>query len=251
MKSTLNKIYFSEMIKYVRIQKAINRQVTLKKLKDQKFHFMKWYNQCLKTSKKTKVSEISLDKLKGWKKKKISGKNLIAHSSEDFFEVIGIRVSHTVNREVKNGWDQPMIKQIGLDGGILGLVINFQKKYPEILVEAKFEPGNINKIQVSPTLQATFANINKKHGESKPRFVDLFLKPELYNANIILDQYMSEDGGRLYLKRNRNILLEVLNKKNFLNLPSNFKWVSVPVIKYLIRHSDIINPHIRSILSGF
>ena len=240
-----------ELDQTLRVREAISKKVNQDKLEEEIIHFREWYNEIVVASEKINIKEISLSEMKNWSEKNIDGKNIIAHSSKDFFQIIGLRIANTDTREVMNGWDQPIIKQIGLDGGILGLIINLNTGFPEILIEAKFEPGNVNKIQVSPTLQATFANINKKHGGRQPRFVDFFLNPDQYDATILLDQLMSEDGGRLFQKRNRNILLEVSNKEKFLNLPPNFRWVSIAVIKYLIRNSDIINPHIRSILSGF
>lgn len=248
---TVKKINSSELSQALRVREAMSKKINKNKLEEEIIHFTEWYNDTVVASGKINIKEISLSEMKNWSEKKIDGKKIIAHISEDFFQIIGLRVINSNTREVMNGWDQPIIKQIGLDGGILGLVINLNTELPEILVEAKFEPGNFNKIQVSPTLQATFANINKKHGGRQPRFVDLFLNPDQHDATVLLDQLMSEDGGRLFQKRNRNILLEVSNKEKFSNLPPNFRWVSIAVIKYLIRKSDIINPHIRSILSGF
>ena len=62
-------------------------------------------------------------------------------------------------REVKS-WDQPFIKQINYNGGIIGLVrSNINGKH--YLIDAKFEPGNYNEIQLSPSLQATFQIISE------------------------------------------------------------------------------------------
>ena len=66
--------------------------------------------------------------------------------------MIGISIKNA-SREI-NSWDQPFIKQHKLNGGIIGLVRKKIKGVPHYLVEAKFEPGNFNKIQISPSVQA-------------------------------------------------------------------------------------------------
>ena len=42
------------------------------------------------------------------------------------------------------------------------------KGIPHYLVQSKFEPGNIGKNQISPTVQATFSNIKKHNGKGNP-----------------------------------------------------------------------------------
>ena len=66
-----------------------------------------------------------------------------------------------------NSWDQPFIKQIGYKGGIIGLVRALIDGVPHYLIDAKFEPGNYNDIQLSPSLQATYSNLNRVHLGSK------------------------------------------------------------------------------------
>ena len=68
----------------------------------------------------------------------------------NFFSIEGRRITNT-KREV-NSWDQPFIKQIGYKGGIIGLVRSKIKGVPHYLVDAKFEPGNFNDVQLSSSL---------------------------------------------------------------------------------------------------
>ena len=79
----------------------------------------------------------------------------------EFFKIIGVRV-RSAKREVDE-WDQPFIMQIGYKGGLIGLVRTFINGVPHYLVEAKFEPGNYGKVQLSPSVQATYSNINTIH----------------------------------------------------------------------------------------
>ena len=242
------KINLFEYNQALRVREDISKKIKEDRLEDEVSHFIEWYNERVMAAEKINITEVSLNELKDWEEKNINGKNVIAHSSNDFFQIIGLRMSNTDTREVGNGWDQPIIKQIGLDGGILGLLISFEANYPKILIEAKFEPGNFNKIQISPTLQATFANINKKHGGRQPRFVDVFLNPDQYDARVLLDQYMSEDGGRLYKKRNKGMIIEI-SENYSLTIKDNFCWLSLYQLKSLIKINSWVNPHVRSLIS--
>ena len=82
----------------------------------------------------------------------------IYHKSNHFFIVEGFKISNASNREVKE-WHQPFVKQVNYKGGIIGLIRKEIKGIPHYLVQSKFEPGNIGKNQISPTVQATFSNI--------------------------------------------------------------------------------------------
>ena len=98
-------------------------------------------------------------------------KGIIRHTSGEFFSIEGKRITNS-NREVKS-WDQPFIKQIGYKGGIIGLVRSTINGVPHYLIDAKFEPGNYNEIQLSPSLQATYSNLNRVHLGNKPKVVNI------------------------------------------------------------------------------
>ena len=194
------------------------------------------------------VTEVSLNDLNGWASDEISGN--IKHISNDFFEIKGLRVK-TNSREVSHGWDQPILEQIGHDGGLLGIIRQKYLGVPHYLCEAKMEPGNYGKVQLSPCLQATFSNIAKVHGGRKPHFLGIFedLDNNPIGFRVLFDAWLAEDGGRLNLKRNRGILLEV--PEDFeIKLPnSNFIWLSLYQIKRLLIEDAWINPHVRGILA--
>ena len=193
------------------------------------------------------VIDIPLNEVKGWYRDENTGN--LHHESKEFFVVHGIRVTSSV-RESGVGWDQPIVEQVGYDGGILGLIRKKFKGVPHYLCEAKMEPGNYGKVQLSPSLQATFSNLKKAHLGRKPYFSEYFEMPKNYkNFKILYNAWLAEDGGRLHLKRNKGILLEI--PENFtIEVPNdNFIWLSLYQIKALLKEDSWINPHIRGILA--
>ena len=153
-----------------------------------------WYNKLL-NNLETSIDIVNIDECKDWE----ADENLnLKHSSGSFFQVKGVRASMSTSREVgSSGWDQPILIEKNFDGGILGLVRSYINGTPHYLIEAKFEPGNYNLLQLSPTLQATFSNIEKAHGGKSPNYLDYFLDYQENKKDYIFNQWMSEDGGRL------------------------------------------------------
>ena len=132
-----------------------------------------WYKKIIKQSK-IKIKTIPLNKCKNWK---VNKKGFISHTSGSFYRVEGVRVLNSYKREARGGWDQPMFTEPGYDGGILGLLKKKINNTPHYLINAKFEPGNYNFIQLSPTVQATFSNIKKAHGGREVKFLEFFKSP--------------------------------------------------------------------------
>ena len=199
-----------------------------------------WFNKKREESDMI-VEEIGINDLDKWTVDKNSGN--ITHDSGGFFEVIGVKVSNTFDREVgKKGWTQPMIGKN--PGGILGILMKRINGIPHYLLQAKAEPGNIGKLQLSPTLQATTSNLLKAHGGIRPKFSEYFDEPK--NVKIIYAKWQSEDGGRFHLKSNYNMIVEV---DEDLNIPDSFIWVTLYQIKQLLKIENFVGPHIRGIIS--
>ena len=203
-----------------------------------------WYKNIIKKSK-VKIKIIPLNECKNWK---INKKGQMLHTSGSFYKVEGVRILRSFKREVKGGWDQPMFTEPGFNGGILGLLKKRIKNTPHYLVNAKFEPGNFNFIQISPTVQATFSNIKKAHKGRDVKYLNFFKSPLKNKCKIIFKQWVSEEGGRLRNKRNLGIVVEYFGKDNFMIGP-DYKWLTLEQIKELILENAIINPHLRTLVS--
>lgn len=198
-----------------------------------------WYKKIVKANK-AKISLKNLNNLDKWILKK--NKQEIFHKSKKFFSIIGLSTKHA-GREI-NSWDQPIIKQKALNGGIIGLIRKKINGIPHYLIDAKFEPGNYNKIQLSTSVQATYSNIQTIHKGKGNKVLKYYFSNNYTN---IFKGYVTEDGGRFYKKRNLHWIINT--KKNILKLPNNFKWLTLWEIDSFIKKGSYVSSHLRAILS--
>lgn len=146
------------------------------------------------------VNQVEFDRLKGWHFD--IGMNL-RHDSGRFFSIEGIEVE--TNWSAISKWQQPIINQPEI--GYLGIITKEIHGMLYFLLQAKVEPGNVNNVQLSPTLQATKSNYSQVHNGNKPLYLEYFQKAK--KEQILLDQLQSEQGARFLKKRNRNIIIKV------------------------------------------
>lgn len=164
----------------------------------------------------------------------------LRHVSGGFFTIDGIRVQ--TNWNIPSAWEQPIINQPEV--GILGIIVKEIKGVLHFLMQAKIEPGNVNNVQLSPTLQATRSNYTLIHKGAKPRYLEYFLNP---SKIVLLDQLQSEQGARFLRKRNRNIIIQV---EEDIPLFENFVWLTLGQIIRLIGFNNIVNMDTRTVISG-
>ncbi len=191
--------------------------------------FYKWFDHQKKINKFI-IKKKKLIEIKNWKIKS----EKIFHDTNKFFKIIGIKVKTNYYRK---NWDQPIILQNEI--GILGIIKD--KKTKKYLLQAKVEPGNINKLQLAPSVQATESNFKGAHGGKKVPYVEYFHK--IKNKKMYLQ---SEQGFRYLKKFNSNILITI--NKNF-KKKNNFFWFSKDEIKTLILKKNILNMDTLSVFS--
>lgn len=187
---------------------------------------------------KVSVEQIPFSEMKKWHS---NPDGSLHHDSGKFFSIVGIDVKTDYGNN--NHWRQPIINQAEV--GYLGILTKVIDGVLYCLMQAKIEPGNVNCVQISPTLQATKSNYSRVHSGKSPDYLEYFVnvKPE----NIILDQLQSEQGARFLRKRNRNIIIKV---DEDVPLLPDFRWMTLGQIKELIHEDNMVNMDTRTVLSG-
>lgn len=186
-----------------------------------------------------KIEQVPFSQLKGWHFDPDSGN--LCHDSGRFFSIVGIDVYKNQGAPVQ--WQQAIINQPEV--GYLGIICREVDGVMYFLLQAKIEPGNVNCVQLSPTLQATRSNYTCVHGGKKPAYLDYF--KNVQPNHIILDQLQSEQGARFFRKRNRNIIIRVDEE---IEIGPDFRWLTLGQIKYLIGRDNTVNMDTRTVLSG-
>ena len=100
---------------------------------------------------KVEVNQVKFSDLKGWH---FDENRNLRHDTGRFFSIEGIDV--TTNWGKVSNWQQPIINQPEI--GYLGIITKKMNGMLYFLLQAKVEPGNVNNVQLSPTIQATKSN---------------------------------------------------------------------------------------------
>ncbi len=184
------------------------------------------------------VKEIRFSELNQWFTDDKTGN--IHHKTGKFFTIEGVEIN--TNSGLRREWSQPIIHQPEV--GYLGFLVKEIDGVLHFLVQAKIEPGNVNNIQLSPTIQATRSNFTRVHQGKTPTYLEYFVERR---GTVLLDQLQSEQGSRFFRKRNRNIILQIEE-----NIPEHedFRWLTLGQIKQLLKHDNLVNMDTRTVISG-
>jgi oxidase EvaA len=188
-----------------------------------------------------RVTKKPLEELRGWRIDPESGN--IVHQSGRFFSIEGISIRTNFGRT--ESWMQPIIVQ--RDIGILGFLTQRIQGVLHFLVQAKMEPGNVNILQLSPTVQATPSNYTRVHGGGSTPYLEYFLEPGA--ALVHVDQLQSEQGSRFLRKRNRNMIVEIPAHEPVPQHP-DFCWLTLGQLFQLLRVDNLVNMDSRTVLSA-
>ncbi len=199
--------------------------------------FHDWLKECCRPDE-FRVEMVPLDEMEKWALDKDGIR--ISHESGRFFHIEGIHVKTNFGDDLE--WDQPIINQPEI--GFLGFITRVFEGTRYFLMQAKMEPGNINTLQISPSLQATKSNFTQVHKGKRPTFLEFFNGEK--NVKVLTDHLQTEQGGRFYQKRNRNIVIEI---DEDIELPDEFCWLTLGELKALLREDNVLNMDTRSVLS--
>jgi oxidase EvaA len=205
----------------------INTQAVINWVKEQ--------NNCVSVE----INKIPFSDLKLWHFDNDNSR--LQHNTGKFFSIDGIRINTNWGNVLT--WDQPIINQPEI--GYLGFITKEFNGVLHFLLQAKIEPGNINFVQLSPTLQATKSNYTQAHQGKSPAYLDYFVNAK--PTQILLDQLQSEQGARFLRKRNRNIIIKIEEEVNLLE---NFVWLTLAQIKELMKVDNLVNMDTRTVISG-
>ncbi|WP_251231733.1 NDP-hexose 2,3-dehydratase family protein [Adlercreutzia aquisgranensis] len=186
------------------------------------------------------VSRVGLDECSPWRLDPATGR--IGNPAGSFFQVAGLEVAEG-QRELA----QPVLLQGEI--GYLGIVAKVFDGVAHLLMQAKVEPGNVNRVQVSPTVQATRSNFLRLHGGRRPAYLEYFLRngsAECRPVSTLVDQVQSEQSSRFLGKRNRNVV--VLAEGEVEALPTH-RWMTLGQVKRLMRYPNLVNMDTRTVLS--
>lgn len=199
--------------------------------------FLLWFENKKKEENFT-VNEILFANLNQWYFD--DNKGSLVHESGKFFKIEGIRVETNFGKI--NSWEQPIINQPEI--GVLGIITKIFNGVLYFLMQAKMEPGNVNILQLSPTVQATKSNFTQVHkGKSTP-YLEYFIDEK--KPKVLIDQLQSEQGGRFLRKRNRNIIIII---QEDIEILPDFRWLTLGELKNLLKIDNFVNMDSRSVIS--
>jgi len=180
-----------------------------------------------------------LNTLRDWH---MDAKSNFSHRGGKFFTVVGIRVT-LPHREVA-AWDQPIINNV--ETGIIGLLTAEFKGKVHVLMQAKAEVGNRHIIQLAPTVQFAPGNYINTGALKKPFLFDEFVSPSQFP--VILESRQSEEGGRFYKEDHVHRVL-LLPDTVTLNVPPDYRWLSLAQVRFFLHMGEQVNYCARSILA--
>ena len=198
--------------------------------------FLSWFDQ--KGKNYFSVEEVPFKSLDQWYF--TDNKDSLVHNSGKFFKIEGIRVKTNFGNVPE--WEQPIINQPEI--GILGILTKVIDGVRYFLMQVKMEPGNVNILQLSPTVQATKSNFSRVHKGKLPAYLEYFVDPG--KSKILIDQLQTEQGGRFLRKRNRNMVVEVNEE---VEVCDDFCWLTLGEIKNLLKIDNFVNMDARSVIS--
>ena len=203
-----------------------------------------WLKACrIEANSHFKTQLIPLCDVEKWSANLKTGN--IVHESSAFFSVAGVRVTAGNMREVAS-WDQPII--IPKTGGVLVLLCQKFDGQIRFLLQGRVAPGNIDTVQIAPTIQSTWSNLRQVHGGRKPPFAQYVLDAGKGQTVYAADH--NEEGGPFWEKvNNTRIILIDENETPTEENANSFIWASLSQIKALALMDNILSPFVKTIIS--
>lgn len=181
------------------------------------------------------ISTVDFNDMDKWR---YTAKGDIVHESGKFFRICGGKATNNKAGTISY---QPVIDQP--EQGILGIISRTNKDKIELLLQAKIEPGNLDSVQYSPTVQATRSNYTGAHKGKGVAFIESFIEE---SEKIKSRGFQSEHGYKFYKKANDNVHV---HDEEIRCLDDKFAWLKLCDIKHLLAKEHCINMDTRSVLA--
>ncbi|MER5852899.1 NDP-hexose 2,3-dehydratase family protein [Streptomyces sp. NPDC002012] len=189
------------------------------------------------------VRRAPLDTLPSWRFCRETGD--LVHASGRFFSVSGLRATTDFDAAGQRPltWSQPVIVQ--REVGLLGMLLKESRGEVHCLLQAKTEPGNLNGLQLSPTVQATRSNFTGVHRGRPVPYTEYFTG-DRRGGRVLADSLQSEQGWWFLHKRNRNV---VVMTDEDVPARDGFRWLSLRQVGALLLRDHLVNMDSRTVLS--
>jgi len=113
----------------------------------------------------------------------------------------------------------------------------------ELLVQARVEAGFIDSVELGATLQMSPPNYLRP--ADLPPFAEYLGCPGSW---VRLRAPQSEDGGRFYHDETVHVVIE-LPEDERVELPPNYRWMRLGLLKRLMRRGYLVNVEARSLMA--
>lgn len=194
----------------------------------------------LKATYDLEVLRIPLQEVRAWDIED----GVIQRKDRKYFSVIGVK-TQIANREV-HAWDQPMIEPA--QEGLVAFLVKPIKGILHFLVQAKLEPGNLDVIELAPTVQCLTGNYRIGHNEYSVPYINEVLGASKHQ--ILFDSRQSEEGGRFFKEENRSMIVSVGEDFSLETFP-NFCWMTLNQMYRFVEFNNYLNIAARSLMACF
>lgn len=162
----------------------------------------------------------------------------LEHESGYFFSIAGVRAASNVPELDRLA--TPIINQPEV--GILAFLLRERGGGYEWLMQAKAEPGTVERVQLAPSVQATESNFEQRHGGEPTRYLDL-VKDMRTGGGRIADIAQSEQGSMFLNKYNRNVA-QIAD----VEADGWWRWATSAELRDLLGRDYALNTDARSVL---
>ena len=191
-----------------------------------------------RTRSQLRVHPILLSRSREWK---LNDQGAVTHRTGRFFRVVGVEY-FDVHRQSR--LQQPLIDQREI--GTLCFLATKSAGSWEVLLQAKAEPGNVNGVQIAPSVQATESNYESVHGGQPVLYLDLAHRGE---GSVLYHQCQSEQNTRFLAKLNINRVVRL--DESVAPANCSYRWWPLKNLLALLGESHLINTDARSVLASW